>query len=213
MKGKKKKTLRTFKAGTSSDEGKGYSSYCDVRIMRIYGGNVYAAYHKSGSGMVARIVRFPVNSKKASKTIKTTRCYFAPETGKYIGFIGDDGTTIYNMSTGTSKKLTSSRIEYLGKYKSKLYYSVENNGKAVIYSVNTAWKKRAKVCTLNGPIMPFLKGKYIYYFNYGSTDYKEHDYKYDIVKKTQTEITLEKYNSTLADYYSKKRTKDLYIYW
>ena len=212
MKGKKKKTLRTFKAGTSSDEGKGYSSYCDVSILRIYGGNVYAAYKKSGSGMGSKIVRFPVKSKKAAKTIKETRCYFAPETGKYVGFVGDDGTSIYNLSTGKSKKLTSSRVTYLGKYKSKIYYYTEKNNKTVIYSVNTAWKKRTKVYTINRPIIIFMKGKYVYYFNYDG-DYKEHDYKCDVVKKKNTEITKEMYDSELTNYYDKKRIKDVYISW
>jgi hypothetical protein len=213
MKGKNRKTLRTFKAGSSSDEGKGYSSYCDVSILRIYGGNVYAAYHQSGSGMQAKIIRFPVKGKKAAKTVKTTYCYFAPDTGKYIGFIGDEGTSIYNMATGKSKKLTSSRITYLGKYKNKLYYSAAGTNKTVIYSVNTAWKKRAKVYTINSQVTPFMKGKNIYYYTFSTTDYKQHDYQYDIAKKTKTELTPEEYSSQSNEYYNKKRIKDLYIYW
>ncbi|MBQ6440863.1 MAG: hypothetical protein IJJ06_12250 [Mogibacterium sp.] len=213
MKGKKKKTLQVFKAGSSSSYGEGYNSHCNVRILKIYGGKLYASYQQSSvDGSMVRIVYFPVKSKKTFKTLTKTSNYFCPATGKYLGVANEGGSNIYNLETGKSHQISSSVARYLGKRKSKEYFYTEfytdNNSTVTIFSVNKAWKKRTKVCKLKNASYPFMKGKYVYYSSYNSDYNKEYYYQYDIVKKVKKKITKEKYYDIMHAYDDNKTFKD-----
>ncbi|MBQ6439085.1 MAG: hypothetical protein IJJ06_02960 [Mogibacterium sp.] len=207
MKGKNKKTLQRFNAGISSDVGKGFDSYCEVSILKVYGGKVYVSYHSSGYSMTAEILSFPVKKKKTAQTITTTYNYFSPA-GKYIGFVGNEGTTIYNLKTGKTHKISSSKVVYLGRYKSKEYYYIDKGTeKKSIYRANASWKKRTKVGTIPD-WEPFMKGKLIYFFKWDNSCHV-----YDIFKKNLKDITSEKYHAVSADYYARKPFKEKNINW
>ena len=210
MKGKSKKTLQTFKAGSSSND-KGSSSYCEANIVNIYGGKVYVSYFASGFNQKVKIVSFPVSKKKAYKKVSDTANYFSSCSGKYLGLGSSSGTYIYDLKTGKKLKISSAAAKYLGKYNSKEYYYTYSDSKAIIYSANSAWKKRTKVFTIKSATYPFIKGKYIYYDFWDSSkeEYRTF-YKYDIAKKTKTKITEEEYIKAYSSYYNRKPIKDTY---
>ena len=211
MKGKSKKALQTFKAGSSSSVGEGYSSSCTANILNIYGGKVYAAYHASGFGSNVKIVSFPVSKKKAYKKISDTTNYFSSCSGKYLGLGSSSGTYVYDLKTGKKLKISSSAAKYLGKYKSKEYYYTQSETKTIIYSADSAWKKRTKTFTVTSLTSPFMKGKYLYYALYDFSQEETHTfYKYDIAKKSKTKITEEEYNKAYTGYCARKRIKDRY---